>query len=141
MMAQTANASAACAFVQSYPGESAQPRMVRAALAPLLEGCPCADDAVLVTSELAANAVVHSKSAVPGGRFTVRAEVRPGDYVWIEVEDEGGPWTRRGGSDGRPHGLNLVDMLAGPANWGIDGNAEHGHIVWARLSWRPRRLR
>jgi two-component sensor histidine kinase len=92
----------------------------------------------LIASELAANAAVHSRSAVPGGRFTVRAEVVNGNYVWIEVEDEGGPWIRRSDSEGRPHGLDLVDALAGAANWGVNGSPEHGHVVWARLEWRVR---
>jgi hypothetical protein len=37
-------------------------------------------------------AALHSGSRLPGGQFTVRAEIHPGDYVWIEVEDNGGPW-------------------------------------------------
>src|ERR1017187_942415 len=44
--------------------------------------------------EMAANAALHSHSALPGGQFTVRAELSPGDYVWIEVEDQGGFWTQ-----------------------------------------------
>lgn len=122
-------------FAWSYPGERGQVRQVRAAIFPLLDGCPLADDAVLIASELAANAAVHSGSAAPGGRFTVRAEVRRGDYVRIEVEDQGGPWTRRGTADDRPHGLDLVAALAGPGNWGVDGGPEHGRVVWARLDW------
>jgi anti-sigma regulatory factor (Ser/Thr protein kinase) len=75
-------------FARSYPGRLGQPRLVRAALAPLLMGCPRADDAVLIASELAANAAVHSNSAAPGGQFTVRAGIRGEDYIWIEVEDQ-----------------------------------------------------
>jgi hypothetical protein len=122
-------------FIRRYPGERGQARLVRAALALLLDGCPLADDAVLITSELAANAAVHSNSAARGGKFTVRAEVYRGDYVWIEVEDQGGPWTRGENHDGYVHGLDLVDALADTGNWGIDGDAEHGRIVWARLDW------
>jgi hypothetical protein len=122
-------------FTRSYPGERGQPRMVRAALALLLEGCPRADDAVLITSELAANAVVHSNSGAPGGRFTIGVEVHYGDYVWIEVQDQGGPWIRRADRDGEVHGLDLVDALAGAGNWGIDGDPEHGHITWVRVDW------
>lgn len=124
-----------CTFARSFPGERAQVRQVRAAIAPLLDGYPLADDAVLIASELAANAAVHSRSAAPGGQFTARAEVYPGEYVWIEVEDQGGPWTRSGHDDGRPHGLALVDALAGTGNWGIDGDAKHGRTVWVRLNW------
>jgi anti-sigma regulatory factor (Ser/Thr protein kinase) len=122
-------------FIRRYPGERDQARLVRAALVFLLDGCPRADDAVLITSELAANAAVHSNSAAPAGQFTVRAEVYCGDYVWIEVEDQGGPWTCRENHESYMHGLDLVDALAGTGNWGIDGGAEHGRIVWARLDW------
>jgi serine/threonine-protein kinase RsbW len=122
-------------FIRRYPGERGQARLVRAALALLLDGCPRADDAVLIASELAANAGVHSNSAAPGGQFTVRAEVYCGDYVWIEVEDQGGPWIRGENHDGYVHGLALVDAVVGTGNWGIDGDAERGRIVWARLDW------
>ena len=39
--------------------------------------------------ELAANAV-HSASGEAGGRFTVRLQHFRGEYVWGEVEDDGG---------------------------------------------------
>jgi len=64
---------------------------VRAAVARYLDGCPVADDAVLVVSEIAANAVLHSQSS--GEFFTVRCELYP-DYVWVECED----LSRRGAS-------------------------------------------
>jgi len=122
-------------FARRYQGERAQICVVRAALALLLEGCPHADEGVLIASELAANAAVHSNSAAPGGQFTVRAEVLCGDYIWIEVEDQGGPWTGQRRDYTHPHGLDLVDALAGAGNWGIDGDSEHGRIIWARLDW------
>ena len=56
------------------------------------EVCPVADDAVLSLSELAGNSVLRSRSRRPGGTFTVRAEVRDGNYVRAEVRDEGSPW-------------------------------------------------
>ena len=65
---------------------------MRADLGTILNGCPIADEAILVASELAANAVTHSGSRQPGGRFIVRAAVCPGDYAWVEVEDQGDIW-------------------------------------------------
>jgi anti-sigma regulatory factor (Ser/Thr protein kinase) len=47
---------------------------------------------VLIVSELASNAILHSASQ--GEFFTVRAELHP-DYVWIEAEDLGGPLALR----------------------------------------------
>jgi two-component sensor histidine kinase len=109
--------------------------MARAFLASVLAGCPAADEAILCISELAANSCVHSASGKAGGMFTVRAEVHEGSYVWIEVEDNGGPWNQRVHADGRPHGLDIVRAYA--ADSGIDGDALTGWIVWARIDWHP----
>ena len=85
---------------------------------------------VLVASEFATNAVLHSASR-HGSVFTVRAEVRQ-EYLRIEVEDAGGPWRDGPRDDGRPHGFDVVAALAGPGNWGIDGD-DRGRTAWARL--------
>lgn len=139
MMARVVSATNRRTLTRSYPGQRGQIRLVRAMLTLLLRDCPLAADAVLIASELAANAVMHSNSAAPGGRFTVRAEVCPGGYVRIEVDDQGGPWTPHEGQRDRPHGLDLIDALAGTGNWGIHGDAEFGRTAWARLIWPVRR--
>ena len=102
---------------------------VRRAVASHLAGCAAADDAVLVASELAANAILHSRSRA--GHFTVRTELHP-DHVRIEAEDFGGPWRRRQ-PDGRPHGLDVVEALTGPDGWGTEITTGGGRIVWVRL--------
>jgi anti-sigma regulatory factor (Ser/Thr protein kinase) len=110
-----------------------------------LADCAVADDACLIVSEFASNAVLHSLSRV--GMFTVRCE-RFRTYVWVEVEDEGGDW-HRPEPDGRPHGLDIVSLLVGDGGWGIEPTSEGQRIVWARLelplggapsSRSPRRL-
>src|SRR5215468_1663433 len=95
----------------TYPGATEHIRVVRADLRAVLHECPRADDVILCASELAANAAAHSRSRLPGGTFTVRAKVSPGDYAWIEVEDDGGP-TSPGirGATGH-HGLDIVHAL------------------------------
>jgi anti-sigma regulatory factor (Ser/Thr protein kinase) len=119
-----------------YLGSADQLREVRAFLGEVLHGCPMADDAVLLASEIAANAVQHSDSRKPGGEFTVRAEAYEGDYLCVEVEDQGGPWTvPEARSDGRGHGLRIVGELAD--DWGCDGDATTGWAVWFRLDWPP----
>jgi serine/threonine-protein kinase RsbW len=118
----------------TYPGHAEQIRAVRADLGGLLDGCPIADDVILCASELAANAVLHSDSARPGEDFAVRVKVSPGDYVWIEVEDSGGPWTTTvpGLDREAGRGLDIVRALA--ADWGIDGD-HRSRTVWVRLDW------
>jgi hypothetical protein len=51
----------------------------------------------------------------------------------LECEDLGGQWHCTAGGD-RSHGLAIIDALAGPDNWGIDGDST-GRVVWARLAW------
>jgi anti-sigma regulatory factor (Ser/Thr protein kinase) len=124
----------------TYRAEAAQVGRARAALAGwlcLLEsvlpewgGWPPADEATLIASEFAANSVLHSVSR-DGGAFTLRAEAGPG-RLRIEVEDAGGPWHAGAVDDRRPHGFDVVAALAGPGNWGIDGD-ERGRTAWARL--------
>jgi anti-sigma regulatory factor (Ser/Thr protein kinase) len=117
-----------------FPGRTKHIAAVRSYLAEILDGCPVAEDAILCGSELAANAAIHSRSSQPGGHFAVRAEIRPGEYVQIEVADQGGPWTGSGDAGDRAHGLDIVRALAGNGNWGIKGTAS-GRVAWARLDW------
>jgi serine/threonine-protein kinase RsbW len=121
------------AWTRAFPARPEQVGWARKFLAAAVGGCPAADDAVLVVSELAGNSVLHSASSRPGGVFTVQVEVLHGDYVRIEVRDEGGPWHERTGADGRAHGLAIVRSLA--AESGIDGDALTGWIAWAKLDW------
>lgn len=117
---------------RTFPGQRRVISSVRAFAAGCLDGCPLSDDAVLCVSELASNAVIHSRSGAPGGHFTVRIEAYPDSDVWVEVEDEGGPWARRAHDDMPRHGLDIVGKIA--SEWGADGDVR-GWIVWARLDW------
>ena len=116
----------------TYPGTSKHISAVRADLRGLLDGCPMADDVILCASELAANAALHSRSRLPGGQFTVRAELHPGDYVWIEVEDSGRPWLETAADSTQGHGLDIIGALA--SDWAVDGD-HINRIVWARFDW------
>ena len=114
-------------YAATFLGEPAQVGRVRAKVATWLGGCPAADDAVLIASELATNAVLHSRSA--GESFTVRAEVHR-DHVHLEVEDLGGPWLRRQHQEGH-RGLDIVAALA--SGWGVETSAGC-RVCWARVS-------
>ena len=116
----------------TYPGAAEHIRAVRADLRPLLADCPMADDVILCASELATNAALHSDSRLPGGTFTVRAAIRPGHHVRIEVEDNGGPWTPATSDAARHHGLDIICIVAD--EWGIDGDYA-ARTAWARFDW------
>jgi anti-sigma regulatory factor (Ser/Thr protein kinase) len=116
----------------SFPGHAEQIRQVRRVLTRMLAGCPAADDIVLCASELAANAVRHSCSGLPGRTFSLRVEVCQGDYVRIAVDDDGGPWIEAGSDLACGRGLAIVTALA--ADWGIVTGAA-GRTVWAVFDW------
>jgi len=115
-----------------YPGTLRHITAVRASLRDLLGDCSIADDVILCSSELAANAAIHSNSRLPGATFTVRAKIDPGHCAWIEVEDNGGPWTPADIDPDRPHGLDIIRALA--SEWGING--DHAtRTIWATFNW------
>lgn len=121
---------AARRFQGAYSAEPAQVGCARRALRQSLDDHPAADDATLIATEFATNAVLHSASR-NGGKFILRAEIHPG-YVRVEVEDAGGPWNPTRHSDGRPHGLDLIEALTGPESWGIDGD-DACRVAWAKV--------
>lgn len=120
---------------RAFPARADQVGQARAFLSPMLTDCPVADDVLLICSELAANAVQHSASASPNGHFTVRAEIRDGEYAWIEVEDQGGSWAARRHAGEHGRGLAIVNALA--AHWCILGD-DTGRVACARLDWPGR---
>lgn len=124
--------SAIAPRTSTYPATREHVRVIRADLRALLVGCPRADDIILCASELAANAVIHSRSAQPGGTIAVHADIRPGIHVRIEVHDDGGPWAQPVRDANRPHGLDIIRTLAG--RWGVTDTST-GRTVWAQLDW------
>ncbi len=86
-----------------------------------------ADDAALVVTELAANAIVHA-----GSGFTVILSAR-GTVPRIAVRD-GCPLPAEGQAALMPlplHGLGAVDALA--ARWGVESLGKAGKTVWVEL--------
>jgi serine/threonine-protein kinase RsbW len=120
---------------RTFPARPDQAALARAFLRRVLAGCPALEDVVLICSELASNAIVHSRSAEPGGSFTVRAEVREGDYAWVEVQDQGGRWARPDQRERRGHGGRGLEIVGALADyWDIRGD-DTGRVVCARLDW------
>jgi len=122
-------------YQQTYPGRADRVRHVRRHLAEHLGGFPAADDALLVLSEFATNAILHSRSR--GGHFTVHVALSR-DSVRLECQDAGGVWrgrhSRQHDHDARPHGLDIVEALTGPDGWGTERTPDGGRVVWARLT-------
>lgn len=121
---------------RAFPGSGDQVARARLFVGQVLGGCPAADDAVLLTSELVTNAITHTASGT-GGKVVVtvyRADTR----VRVEVRD--------GGSGQVPavcmydkavesgYGLGLVELIA--RCWGYRGG-QRGRIVWFMLEWKP----
>jgi Histidine kinase-like ATPase domain len=121
----------AASYQQDFPGRADQLSQVRRDIAGYLGSCPAAADMVLIASELAANAILHSRSR--GGTFTIRCQLSARD-ARIEVEDKGGPWRTRD-PGGRPHGLDIIAALTGPGQRGTQITGTGGRIAWARLTW------
>ena len=125
-------AATAPGYARTFPGRADQLSQVRRKIAAYLAGRPAADDITVIASELGANAIMHTQSR--GSTFTVRCQLAPGT-ARIEVEDLGGPWRQPRTPGDRPHGLDIVQALTGPDEWGTQVTGTGGRIVWARLTW------
>jgi serine/threonine-protein kinase RsbW len=135
-MSEPAAGEAVLALLQScvrrFPGRAEQASAARRFVDRTLTDHPRAEDAVLCVSELAANAILHSRSGRPGGSFEIQVSQYPGGRLRVAVTDQGGPWAPD--PDGRVHhgrGLLVVRYLA--ARWGISGSATSGRTVWLDL--------
>ncbi len=122
----------------TIPGRPEHVREARAFVAKSLGDLhPSADNAILLTSELVTNAVMHSSSRCHGGTVTLVLMETAGG-VRIEVADQGSDLSSpvvRGdvyASDG--HGLFLVQTLAD--QWGYLRD-ETGTTVWFWLAAKP----
>ena len=123
-------ATALC-YAGTFDGRAEEAARVRREITAYLGPSPAAEDIILITSELAANAIMHTRSRARS--FRVRCQLSPRS-ARIEVEDLGGPWRPRLPGD-RPHGLDIVQTLTGENGWGTQPTSTGGRIVWAQLSW------
>jgi anti-sigma regulatory factor (Ser/Thr protein kinase) len=113
--------------------DASAPARARRAISKLAAIDAVRDDALLIVSELATNAVVHSGSA-PEEEFELRAELVPSG-LRIAVIDPGRsnktPVPRNGNTRGPGGmGLRVVELLA--RRWGSERNRQLE--VWAELA-------
>jgi serine/threonine-protein kinase RsbW len=106
---------------RTFPGVPEQVRAAREFVAGLLDGMACRADAVMVTSELVTNALVHTASGRPGGLVTVEVSWPPPGVV-LAVTDQGAAGTpvicAAGGEPAESgHGLYMVACLAECLDW------------------------
>jgi MEDS: MEthanogen/methylotroph, DcmR Sensory domain len=116
--------------VRTYPFSREAPAAARHFAVATLRGwgvADIADDAALVVTELAANAIVHAKSD-----FTIILSAR-GSSLRISVRDAC-PLPDEGRAALMPiplHGLGAVDALA--REWGVESLGKAGKTVWVDL--------
>ncbi len=101
-----------------FPGTPESVPQARAWVAGVLAGTPAVEDAELMASELAANAILHSASGRPGGAFVVTATTID-DTVRIDVIDQGAKPPGAEPSPGLGQGTAIVRELADA--FGADG--------------------
>jgi len=117
----------------AFPGLAEEVAHARHFVASLTAERSCVDDAVLIVSELATNAVRHSQSGVTGGWFLVVVSFGD-DFVRIEVVDQGSEHEPRlcDATHQEEGGRGLVLIAACAKDWGVK-NWPNGRSVWADL--------
>jgi hypothetical protein len=119
---------------RTFRGERGQVALARDFVKRAVGRCPMLDEAVLLTSELCTNTLLHTASG-RGGSFEVIVHCER-DSVRVEVRDDGSeniPAVRgidEFSEQGR--GLALVDLIA--TRWGQNGD-ELGRSVFFELRW------
>jgi serine/threonine-protein kinase RsbW len=117
---------------RTFPGRADQIARAREFTKRVLGPCPVRDEAVLLVSELATNALEHTSTG-DGGQFRVTI-CRNATSLLIGVSDSGSDKTPAPGpldpesETGR--GLGLVELIA--ERWGYCGD-QHGLTVWFEL--------
>jgi serine/threonine-protein kinase RsbW len=127
-MGDAAGLAGGLTWARAFPGHPRQAGEVRRFVHGLLQGSPFRDDAVVILSELFANAVLHTESGKPGGLVIIQiARWRQG--VRIAVTDQGSstrPVIRDHGGDRElaesGHGLYLAARLAQRLDWHDDAS-------------------
>ncbi|WP_436764346.1 ATP-binding protein [Streptosporangium sp. V21-05] len=114
---------------RTFPGEKEQVRAARRFVKTRLPDYP---DAELIVSELATNAVEHTRTGQPSGLFTATVKRHPDGTAHIEIADQGGPAAFGLPTPNREGGRGLYLVTALTSAWGVKGDAA-GRTVWVEL--------
>jgi len=121
---------------RTFDGVPCELRQVRGFVGLLVNGCPVADEVILLSDELAANAVLHTASGV-NGTFSVYVLLESA-WVRVEVHDLGSastpavrPPSSQPAESGR--GLGIVETVAD--RWGFH-DGQRGRVVWFEMDWQ-----
>src|SRR5215831_19415315 len=127
---------------RDFPGEAKQVGAMRAWMEGSLPACDALENLLVIASELATNAVTHTRSGQPGGRFTVdvtwspyTARVVVGDQGSAEVPDS--PENADEQDDYAETGRGLLLVHALSVAWGMAGDAD-ARWLWADVPWASR---
>ncbi|MEV0350517.1 ATP-binding protein [Nonomuraea sp. NPDC050680] len=124
-------------WCRNFPGTRSQIREARQFVSSYLGDRPETDTVQLIVSELATNAIRHTRSGLPGGRFGVTLHAGS-TLLILAVLDEGGPATphlhQAEDEDQNGRGLHLVETLT--TRWGVHGD-DAGRTVWALIPLTP----
>jgi anti-sigma regulatory factor (Ser/Thr protein kinase) len=121
---------------RAFPGRPDQIAHARDFTRRVLGACPALDEAVLLVSELATNAIEHTATASVGS-FDVTIYMGESSLL-ITVTDDGSanipvPVHPADSLAETGRGLGLVELIAD--RWGHCGD-EHGRTVWFELCWK-----
>ncbi|WP_083982526.1 ATP-binding protein [Actinomadura hibisca] len=120
---------------RAFPGRPDQVAAARGFARALFAGAACLDVVELAVSELAANALRHTRSRLDGGWFGI--ELVYDDPAYVAVIDNGGAgvpvvsepldeWAESG------RGLWALSLVA--VKLGVEGTPHAGHRVWIELA-------
>jgi len=126
MRARGVPAHVACGWCRVFQGCPDQAPQARRFVRYLLAGSPLASVAEAVTGELVSNAILHTRSGLPGGLFVVNL-ARGRHVAVVSVVDQGGPAdpalaaAAAAARDTVEAGRGLITVAALAARWGWYG--------------------
>lgn len=119
-------------FHRDFPGRADTIAAAREAIQRVLADSPACDAAVVVASELAANAIRHTRTGDRDGMYYLQVQ-RTAGHIWIGLTDDGGPRPHDAAPPGDEHGRGLMLVAALAQEWGYRTSYDGRRVTWALL--------